>query len=540
MSAIASATTDSMLNASLISWFKFDQTSGTTAADASGYGNNGTINGGAAGTAGIYGGAVELDGTNDYITLPADYVSSSAALSTLDSITVATWVNWNGGNAWQRIFDFGNSTSQYLLLTPRSSDNMLRFKIKNGSSEQVVETSQLPAGQWAHVAVTLGSGMAKLYVNGELKAENNSMTIKPNDFKPKNNYIGKSNNAADPLFSGKIDDFRIYNNVLNAEEIQAAMNNWITERIEAENMSLTNYTVETNSIASGGKHVKVNTNTTGTAQFTFTEPSGVYDLSTAYYDENDGASSYSLSVNGVVKDSWIANQDLGSAGFESSNLALRTTEQVVLNSGDIITLTGSFQNWEAARIDYLEYKLASSFTESFNVQSTGSAPSGWTLLNDNGTVTVKEVPSASDKSAHINRTSQAATRTSMARSFSQLSGAVTVEAKVRSDASTPWFCLPYIYDNAGTMAATVAFEKGSIKSNVGGTWATVQSFTSGTWYNLKLVIDTNTDTYDMYVNGTLKLSNAQLRNPVMNIAKVEFYAADSNTGSIYVDDVKVN
>lgn len=85
------------------------------------------------------------------------------------------------------------------------------------------------------------------------------------------------------MFSGKIDDFRIYNNVLNAEEIQAAMNNWISERIEAENMSLSNYTVETNSIASGGKHVKVNTNTTGTAQFTFTEPSGVYDLSTAYY-----------------------------------------------------------------------------------------------------------------------------------------------------------------------------------------------------------------------------------------------------------------
>jgi hypothetical protein len=43
----------------------------------------------------------------------------------------------------------------------------------------------------------------------------------------------------------------------------------------------------------------------------------------------------------------------------------------------------------------------------------------------------------------------------------------------------------------------------------------------------------------MYVNNTLKLSNAQLRNPVMNIAKVEFYAADSNTGSVYVDDVKI-
>jgi hypothetical protein len=187
----------------------------------------------------------------------------------------------------------------------------------------------------------------------------------------------------------------------------------------------------------------------------------------------------------------------------------------------------------------LDYKPASSFTESFNEQSTGSAPSGWTLLNDNGTVTVAEVPSAMDKSAHINRTSKAATRTSMARTFSPLSGIVTIEAKVRREATNAWFCLPYVYDKDGNMAATVAFESGYIKSSVGGTWTTVQSFTSRTWYNLKLVIDTNTDTYDMYVNDTLKLSNAQLRNPVMNIAKVEFYAADSNTGSAFVDDVKV-
>jgi hypothetical protein len=235
----------------------------------------------------------------------------------------------------------------------------MRFKIRNDSSALELDGPQLPVGEWVHVAVTLGSGTAKLYVNGELKDENNNLTIKPSDFQPRNHYIGKSNNASDPMFSGKIDEFRIYNYVLNAEEIQTVM----SKRIEAENMSLSKYDVETNSIASGGKLIKVNENQTGTAQYIFNGLSGVYDLNTAYFDENDGTSNFSLSVNGEVKDSWIADQDLGSAGITSSNLVVRTTKEVALNTGDTITLTGEFQDWEYARIDYLEYKPSSSITE---------------------------------------------------------------------------------------------------------------------------------------------------------------------------------
>ncbi|KRE35227.1 LamG-like jellyroll fold domain-containing protein [Paenibacillus sp. Soil522] len=182
--------------------------------------NGGTVIGSPAYSAGKIGQAIELNGTNSYVTLPQAHPLSAA-----EAITITAWVNWGGGNMWQRIFDFGNSTSQYLLLTPSSRDDKkLRFKIKNGSSELELETQQLPVGDWAHVAVTLGSGTAKLYVNGELKAESNNLTIKPSDFKPRNNYIGKSNNSADPLFNGKIDEFRIENSVLSADEIKVIYN----------------------------------------------------------------------------------------------------------------------------------------------------------------------------------------------------------------------------------------------------------------------------------------------------------------------------
>ncbi|WP_372661900.1 LamG-like jellyroll fold domain-containing protein [Cohnella sp.] len=224
VSAVVSATTNGMPDAGLIARYSFDQTSGTAAADSSGYGNNGTINGGVIWAAGKYGNAADLNGTNSFISLLAGDGISSHALSAADSITVATWVNWRGGGNWQRIFDFGNNTNQFMFLTPKSGNNTLRFAIKNGGGEQTVQTAPMPVNEWVHVVVTLGDNTAKLYVNGELKAENTNVTIKPSDFKPGVNYIGKSQ-FNDPLLNGMVDEFRLYNYVLSAEQIQAVYNN---------------------------------------------------------------------------------------------------------------------------------------------------------------------------------------------------------------------------------------------------------------------------------------------------------------------------
>ena len=157
------ATVQVVMDTSLKAWYQFDETSGTTAADSSGYGNNGTVINGATWTAGNSGNAVNLDGTDDYIALPAGVVSNA------NTATVATWVNLDTLSNWTRIFDFGSGTSTYMNLTPKNGANSkIRFAIQNnGSSEQIIDgTSALATGGWHHVAVTLNGATGILYVDG--------------------------------------------------------------------------------------------------------------------------------------------------------------------------------------------------------------------------------------------------------------------------------------------------------------------------------------------------------------------------------------
>ena len=156
--------------------------------------------------------AIILNGTTNYVQLPSGVANSK-------DITVSAWVKWNGGSAWQRIFDFGNNTTSYMFLTPLSGDSTMRFAITTTSNtgEQILDTDSLPTGQWVHLAVTLSGNTGVLYVNGKPRVAG-QILLNPSDFNPTLNYIGKSQ-WADPLFSGMIDDFRIYDYALDQSQI---------------------------------------------------------------------------------------------------------------------------------------------------------------------------------------------------------------------------------------------------------------------------------------------------------------------------------
>ncbi|HZT22395.1 MAG TPA: LamG-like jellyroll fold domain-containing protein [Verrucomicrobiae bacterium] len=182
--------------------------------DSSGNGNNCELVGSPAFAAGKYGLALSLNGSGQYAMVPAGIMAG------VTNFTIAAWVYWNGGNAWQRIFDFGNDTTQYLFLTPLSGSGTLRFAISTNSyfAEQILETSPLPVGQWEHVAVTRNGNIAKLYTNGMLAASG-TVTISPASFNPVLNNLGMSQYPADPFFNGRLDEVFIFNYALSDMEI---------------------------------------------------------------------------------------------------------------------------------------------------------------------------------------------------------------------------------------------------------------------------------------------------------------------------------
>lgn len=206
------------VTAGLIAYYPFDETSGTSASDASGNGHTATLIGGTGWAAGHRGGAVSLDGTSGYVRLP------NGLLSTATDFTVATWVKLNSASAWARIFDFGTGTTAYMFLTCQiSGGSGMRFSITNNgiNGEEMINGPMFATGSWQHVAVTLAGRVGTLYVNGAAIATNAAMTLTASSLgSTTQTWIGRSEYAADPYGSGLWDEFRIYNRALSAGEVQ--------------------------------------------------------------------------------------------------------------------------------------------------------------------------------------------------------------------------------------------------------------------------------------------------------------------------------
>lgn len=163
-------------------------------------------------------------------------------------------------------------------------------------------------------------------------------------------------------------------------------------RIEAESMALNEFVIRPSSLASNGSLARVKTSV-GVASTTFAGAAGTYDLVLAYFDENDGISQLSVSVNGVRVDSWALDQNLGSAGYSTSNFVRRTvTTSLALNPGDVVEIEGTLNGGESSAVDYLEFiptNVPSSNVSPVAYNDTFSIFAGTTLNSsvDTGTIT---------------------------------------------------------------------------------------------------------------------------------------------------------
>jgi hypothetical protein len=141
--------------------------------------------------------------TSQYVSLPA---GAGAAQ------TVSGWVKWNGGNPWQRIFDFGQNIGDYFFLTTSDGAGLPQCAITPQSAVYVQALESpvaMPVGQWTHVAVAMDGREGILYLNGSAVAVNNSVNLLPSDLAPTNCNFGKSQFPADPTFNGRLSAMRL-------------------------------------------------------------------------------------------------------------------------------------------------------------------------------------------------------------------------------------------------------------------------------------------------------------------------------------------
>jgi len=204
------------ITSGLVAFYKFDETSGTSAADSSGNNHTATLAGGATFGAGLQNNAVTLSGNSQYVSLPAGIVSG------LSSFSITAWVKLASSPTWNRIFDFGNDTTTYMFLTPNSGST-LRFSITTAGStmEQQLNATSLPTGSWQHVAVTLAGGVGSLYVQGAEVAQSSTITLSASSLgSTTRNWLGRSEFPVDPYSNGQLDNVRIYSRALSAGEVQ--------------------------------------------------------------------------------------------------------------------------------------------------------------------------------------------------------------------------------------------------------------------------------------------------------------------------------
>ena len=166
--------------------------------------------------------------TGQYLSLPSNILQTRA-------FTLETWVTWRGGNAWQRILDFGTQTtnadgstggSQFIILVPANSLMHLLGQVSlNGTTTTTdfVAGSTPPSLNTEHQIVFTHDPDANteaLYVDG-IEVGIASARGNPANATYSNFWIGRSQFSADPFFNGTIDELRTYDSALTPSAVSS-------------------------------------------------------------------------------------------------------------------------------------------------------------------------------------------------------------------------------------------------------------------------------------------------------------------------------
>ena len=207
----------------------FNETAGETARDSSENGNDGALESDPKWVPdGKFGGALELDGVDDYVSVP-DHKTLDTELR--DALTIVIWVkgtyrpgDWHGlvtkAQGWQ---------VDMCYLLQRNANGVFEFAPfgEAGNTVWTASNVQPKDGTWYHVAAVYTGDEAQIYVDGVLSATRAFAAEIADTGAPV--VIGTNYPTAIQPVEGIIDEAAIFSVALEAEDINTIM----TEGLEA-------------------------------------------------------------------------------------------------------------------------------------------------------------------------------------------------------------------------------------------------------------------------------------------------------------------
>jgi tetratricopeptide (TPR) repeat protein len=198
--------------AGLIIWWKFDETEGTVAKDSSGGNHNGTLVGNAKWATGKIGGAIDLEGKSGYVK-----IADKSVFDIGGQITIACWVNFRSiPNDYTAIVTKGDNSWR---LSTVQRENRLHASVNDYQKIGLDGNAEISLNQWHHAAMVYDGQKLCIYIDGKVDScKPWTGGIGKNDFDV---LIGENAEQKGRFFDGLIDDVRIYNYALSANEIAA-------------------------------------------------------------------------------------------------------------------------------------------------------------------------------------------------------------------------------------------------------------------------------------------------------------------------------
>jgi len=204
--------------ADLIGYWRFDESSGITAADSAGGDNDGILFGDQLEwAAGRFGGALSHGGLSDAgVEFLTKGMSATAG-------TVAMWGVLADPQPAQTKYFFGHTAqpqwNNRVQLYMDEGDNLLDIGLGNSHTLDT-DILELPMEQWLHVALTWDSGRYVVYVDGEEVSSGAYAGL--SEIYPIANIGNDGSSWPYEGFAGLLDEVRLYDHALNAAEILAA------------------------------------------------------------------------------------------------------------------------------------------------------------------------------------------------------------------------------------------------------------------------------------------------------------------------------